>query len=122
MSDLRSIIEEAIEEWASTAFAPGAPKPNDPTLARYIEAKIHEAHNIHAAWGPITQHSIITPECRQNRTNHGAFEEAVARARSAYEQTVQNWYGMNRQPTMHLLLTVARPATAPIRAPSEEKP
>lgn len=59
---LRDIIQEAIEEWASTAFAPGAPKPNDPTLARYMEAKIHEASDLHAAWGPITQHSIITPE------------------------------------------------------------
>lgn len=60
--------------------------------------------------GAPASHSIITPVCRENRGDDGAFDEAVERARVAYDAVVQGWAGLDRQPTIHLVLTVERPA------------
>lgn len=38
--------------------------------------------------GINARHAVITPTCRANRTDMGAFEEAVARLRSDYERIV----------------------------------
>jgi hypothetical protein len=55
------------------------------------------------AGNPVS-HSFITPECRENRTDEGAFEEAVERARVEYEAILD---GRPGEPlTFHLLLTL----------------
>lgn len=106
---LTDLISEAIEEWSVTAFHPNAPRPNDPTLARYIAAKV-QAHVQRQVPGSTAHHSIITPECRTNRGDVGAFDEAVDRARREYDGIVEGWRKWNVQPTLHLLLTLERPA------------
>lgn len=62
--------------------------------------------------GSPAQHSIITPECRTNRSDEGAWDEAVARAKAAYDQIVAGWAGRPEQPTLHLALTIERPSEA----------
>ncbi len=64
--------------------------------------------------GSAAHHSIITPTCRENRTDEGAWQEAVDRAKAEYDAIVQGWAASPEQPTLHLVLTVERPrATAP---------
>lgn len=42
--------------------------------------------------GNITaQHAVITPTCRANKTDMGAFDEAVERLRRQYLQSVEGW-------------------------------
>lgn len=62
-----------------------------------------------AAPGAAAQHSIITPECRENRGDQGAWDEAVARAKREYDAVVEGWKGHPTQPTIHLVLSVERP-------------
>jgi hypothetical protein len=59
--------------------------------------------------GMAAQHAIITPDCRENRTDDGAWDEAVARAKAAYDGIVRGWRHAAEQPTLHLVLTVERP-------------
>lgn len=59
--------------------------------------------------GSHVSHSIITPECRENRGDEGAWNEAVARARREYDAIVEGWSGHIRQPTLHLVLGLERP-------------
>lgn len=59
--------------------------------------------------GSPSSHSIITPQCRVNRGDEGAWDEAVARARDVYDQIVDGWSEVGPQPTMHLVLTMERP-------------
>jgi hypothetical protein len=55
--------------------------------------------------GIKAKHAIITPVCRANRTNVGAFEEAVQRLRDEYAACLE----ANEQSNFHLVLTVERP-------------
>lgn len=59
--------------------------------------------------GAPASHSIITAECRINRGDGGAFDEAVERARKAYDEIVEGWRSAPIQPTIHLALTIERP-------------
>lgn len=59
--------------------------------------------------GSPASHNIITPQCRLNRTNKGAFDEAVDRARRVYDQICDGWSEVVPQPTLHLVLTMERP-------------
>lgn len=53
----------------------------------------------------VAQHAIITPTCRANRSDIGAFEEAVARLRRQYEQSVEGW---GDKANYHLKLEIER--------------
>lgn len=59
--------------------------------------------------GACTCHAIITDECRKNRTDWGAFHEAVNRLKYQYEEFV-NQCGADRGFKAHLVLTIERPA------------
>jgi hypothetical protein len=59
--------------------------------------------------GAPAWHSIITTECRTNRTDEGAWDEAVARAKEQYDAIVAGWAAAPVQPTLHLILTIERP-------------
>mgnify|MGYP001572496531 FL=1 len=65
--------------------------------------------------GSSASHNIITPECRSGRTDEGAWDEAVARAKVAYDAVVAGWAGAERQPTLHLALTIERPSQVEVR-------
>ena len=60
--------------------------------------------------GAAASHSLITEECRRNRTDEGAWDEAVARAKVAYDKIVAGWANAPQQPVIHLVLSVERPA------------
>lgn len=62
--------------------------------------------------GAPASHSIITVECRTNRGDAGAFDEAVERARKAYDEIVEGWRTAPIQPTLHLVLTIERPSSS----------
>lgn len=62
--------------------------------------------------GSHAHHSIITPECRENRGDDGAFDEAVERARAVYDGIVHGWRSSGPQPTIHLVLGLERPGRA----------
>lgn len=59
--------------------------------------------------GSPAHHSVITPECRSGRGDEGAWDEAVARAKAAYDAIVTGWRNSERQPTLHLVLGLERP-------------
>lgn len=56
--------------------------------------------------GSIAKHVIITPVCRQNRTDEGAFDEAVARLKEEYFACLP--YHADRGSNFHLILSVER--------------
>lgn len=56
--------------------------------------------------GITAKHAIITPACRANRGDDGAFEEAVKRLREEYK-TILNLPG-NEAVTFHAVLLVQR--------------
>lgn len=58
--------------------------------------------------GAAARHAIITDVCRSNRTDMGAFDEAVDRLRESYIQAVEGWRG-HPGVQFHLVLTVERP-------------
>lgn len=60
--------------------------------------------------GAVVEHAIITPECRQNRGTDGALAEAIQRVTDQYWQVVHGWQLSPEQPTLHLVLTMERPA------------
>ena len=53
----------------------------------------------------VAQHAIITSTCRANHTDIGAFDEAVARLRQQYEQSVKGW---GDKANYHLKLEIER--------------
>lgn len=54
-------------------------------------------------------HAIITPTCRDNRGDDGAFDEAVRRIREQYHASLAGWRRQGHEPNLHLRLTVERP-------------
>lgn len=53
--------------------------------------------------------AFITYECRLNRGNTGAWEEAVERLRAHYDLIVKGWADHAEQPTLNLVLEMERP-------------
>lgn len=64
--------------------------------------------------GVSAKHAIITDICRENRSDAGAFEEAIARLRSEYEALCQGW-PVNNGAKFHVVLTLERPPALPKR-------
>jgi hypothetical protein len=58
--------------------------------------------------------AFITPTCRANRGEDGAWDEAVARLRREYDAIVAAWAQRPAQPTLNLILTMDRPVAAPV--------
>ena len=56
--------------------------------------------------GLKAQHSIITPECLQNRGRDGAIAEALARARRQLGPCIDGWKGTPAN--FHVAVTVER--------------
>lgn len=59
--------------------------------------------------GAAAHHSIITENCQGIHGAMGAYDEAVARARAAYEAIVEGWADAGQQPRIHLIISVERP-------------
>jgi hypothetical protein len=61
---------------------------------------------------PAASHQItaafITPECRSNRGDDGAWQEAVDRLRAEYDAVLEGWRGEDQQPTLNLVLELER--------------
>lgn len=53
--------------------------------------------------------AFITPDCRANRGDAGAWDEAVARLRAEYDAVLDGWRAYGTQPTLNLVLTMERP-------------
>ncbi len=53
--------------------------------------------------------AFITPTCRANRGDDGAWDEAVRVLREHYDQIVEGWRRHPEQPTLNLVLTMERP-------------
>ena len=62
----------------------------------------------HRMPGTCANYCIITDDCRVNRTDEGAFEEAVKRLLGSYLQATRN-FGRKRGARFHLALTIERP-------------
>lgn len=61
--------------------------------------------------GTPAKHAIITDTCRANRTDRGAFDEAIERLRQEYDACMKGHpNGLGTQ--FHLVLTVERAAHA----------
>jgi hypothetical protein len=60
-------------------------------------------------FGTQVSGAFITPECRTNRSNEGAWDEAVARLKAEYDAVVKGWEHASAQPTLNLILTMERP-------------
>lgn len=58
--------------------------------------------------GQVTA-AFITPECRLNHGNDGAWDEAVRRLRDEYDAILHGWRKAPRQPTLNLILHMERP-------------
>jgi hypothetical protein len=54
--------------------------------------------------------AFITPECRQNRGDEGAWDEAVARLRAEYDAILDGWKNASKKPTLNLRLMIERPS------------
>jgi len=64
--------------------------------------------------------AFITPECRENRGDEGAWEEAVRRLRTEYDAVLAGWADAEEKPTFALMLFYERPIpdeTAPVIPP-----
>jgi hypothetical protein len=59
--------------------------------------------------GVAAKHAIITDECRQNRGDAGAVEEALRRLREEYDNVARGW-PVGSGGRFHLVLVVERPA------------
>jgi hypothetical protein len=53
--------------------------------------------------------AFITPDCRANRGQAAAWDEAVARLRVQYDDILAAWEGQPQQPTLNLVLMMERP-------------
>lgn len=58
--------------------------------------------------GVTAVHAVISPTCRRNRTDAGAFDEAVRRLRAEYEAILAGWRERSDGFDVHLVLTVER--------------
>lgn len=58
--------------------------------------------------GIAAKHCVITPTCRANRGDGGAFDEAVARCRAEYDAIVAGRSDID-ECELHLVLTVRTP-------------
>jgi len=63
--------------------------------------------------GMKARHAIITPTCRENRTDGGAWGEACDRLKDSYRQCLSGWRMDGKEPTFHLVLYVERPEVQP---------
>jgi len=57
--------------------------------------------------GITAKHAIITPVCRKNRTDYGAFFEAIERLRTEYLECCK--VAENESVNYHLVLSVEQP-------------
>jgi hypothetical protein len=55
--------------------------------------------------------AFITPECRRNKGDEGAWLEACQRLAEAYTDVLAGWAGQPQQPTLNLILTMDRPTS-----------
>lgn len=53
--------------------------------------------------------AFITPDCRVNRGDEGAWEEAAARLKAEYDAVLGGWKNEPEQPTLNLILDLERP-------------
>jgi hypothetical protein len=58
--------------------------------------------------------AFITPTCRANRGDEGAWDEAVDRLRREYDAIIAAWGDRPAQPILNLILTMDRPLVAPV--------
>lgn len=58
--------------------------------------------------GVKAQHCEITDQCRMNRTDMGAFDEAASRLRKIYDEMAAAW-DIGQGAKFHLVLVVQRP-------------
>lgn len=58
--------------------------------------------------GICAQHAIITEQCRQNRGDAGAFNEAMRRLFMAYEGSLVGWRSQGKEPNIHVILSVEK--------------
>lgn len=58
--------------------------------------------------GIKAQHAVISDDCRLNRGNRGAVDEAIARVRVEYESLLEHW-PIGKEAKFHLVLTVDYP-------------
>jgi len=63
--------------------------------------------------GIMAQHCIVSDTCRTNRTDGGAFNEAMERLRQAYRDCCKGW-PIGKEAKLHLVLTVERPELSPL--------
>lgn len=63
--------------------------------------------------GQVAKHAIVTDECRANRSDLGAFDEASARLREEYTACLVGWAGVEGV-RFHVVLTVERPSRKPV--------
>ena len=57
--------------------------------------------------GVAAKHVIISDECRKNRTDQGALQEAVRQVSEEYEHLTKG-HPVGKRSRMHLVLTVER--------------
>lgn len=72
------------------------------------------AHRPDRLDGPIDRitSAFITPDCRANRGDAGAWREAVDRLRAEYDAVLDGWRGIEPAPTLNLVLELERPNDA----------
>lgn len=58
--------------------------------------------------GQVTA-AFITPTCRANKGDAGAWDEAVERLREQYNSICEGWRDKPEQPTLNVVLTMERP-------------
>ena len=57
--------------------------------------------------GIKAKHCFITDTCRQNRTDEGAIDEALARIRAEFMQVASGW-DVGNETRFHVVLTVEK--------------
>lgn len=57
----------------------------------------------------IVTQALITPTCRENRGDEGAWDEAVRRLRAEYDAVIDGWKDKDEQPSFQLVLNYDRP-------------
>lgn len=70
---------------------------NEPSERRIVAVRVQQ---VSAAF--------ITPDCRANRGEDGAWQEAVDRLRAEYDAVLEGWRGAEQQPTLNLVLELER--------------
>ena len=58
--------------------------------------------------GLCAVHAVVTDDCRRNRGDEGAADEALARADRALRSALRGW-DRDRGATFHVVVTVERP-------------